>query len=158
MLKPSQAGFSMIELLIALVILSVGLLGTAGIQALGLRTASVALDHNTATQLAVEITERMRTNALAFEANSYDGSWDASSTLTRPTCSPCTSAQQAQIDLHDWMARVTQLNQGAASIASDGVTATVTLTWVDVTFGSLNSSGQNSGEEAQSFVLTARMN
>lgn len=160
--RPQQSGFSMIELLIALVILSVGLLGTAGIQALGLRTANVALDHNTATQLAVEITERMRTNRSAFAAGGYDGDWDADSTLTRPTCGPCSATQQAQIDLHDWVDRVVQMNQGSASIVSDGSTATVTVDWVDVTFGRVSGDGTttvtNSGEEKQSFVLVARMN
>lgn len=155
MLKRYQSGFSMIELLIALVILSVGLLGVAGIQAIGLRTASVALDHNTATHLSVEILERIRTNAQAFDAGAYDGAWDADSTLTEPTCAPCTAAEQAKKDIHTWVGHVVELNEGKASIRRDGDTAIVTIEWVDITFG--GNEGKTSADEAQSFVLAARM-
>lgn len=163
-LKQSQ-GFSMIELLISVVILAVGLLGVAGIQSIGIRTASVALDHNTATQLAVDIVERMRTNPDAFYNDAYKvDSIDAESTLTNVDCTPssaCTPAQKAQRDLYQWHSRLIQLNQGTATIARSGQTATVTIEWVDVTFGGQaqpqEETIERTGEESQSFTLSARM-
>lgn len=161
-----QSGFSMIELLISLVILSVGLLGTAAIQSIGLRTASVALNHNTATQLSVEIIERMRINKDVLEAGGYDGEWDETSaeTMQSPECSPCTADQQASLDLYKWVQKVTDLNQGSASISYASGTVTVTIEWVDVTFGGeiqQDAAGEDisgsDGEEQQSFVLSARM-
>lgn len=159
-------GFSMIELLIAVVILAVGLLGVAGIQSIGIRTANVALNHNTATQVAVEIIERMRTNPLAFKAGSYTGTYDETSPPAAVTCTTtCTVEEQAKKDLYQWYARVKQLNEGAAEIKVTGSkkeTAEVTIRWTDVTFGGQTAATSGNpdprtGEEAQSFTLSARM-
>ncbi len=158
-LKQSQ-GFSMIELLISVVILAVGLLGVAGIQSIGIRTASVALDHNTATQLAVDIVERMRTNPDAFYDDAYKvDSIDAES----DQCGLHSrfGLQLKKRDIYQWHSRLTQLNQGAATITRAGQTATVTIEWVDVTFGGQaqpeEETIERTGEESQSFTLSARM-
>lgn len=150
----SQAGFTMIELLVALVVLSVGLLGVAGIQALGLRTASVALDHNTATLLAVDITERMRVNRTAFQAGLYDGQFDEDNQPLGSVCtSGCTPEQQAATDLINWYNRLMELNGASASISRSNNTALVTINWTDVGIGIED----GSGEEAQTFVYSARL-
>ncbi|MEX2320836.1 MAG: type IV pilus modification protein PilV, partial [Saccharospirillum sp.] len=59
-----QSGYSLIEVLVTVVVLAVGLLGVAGVQALGLRTANVALDHNRVTVLATDMAERIRANPI----------------------------------------------------------------------------------------------
>lgn len=58
----SKAGFTLIEVLITLVILSIGLLGMAGIQIQGLRGTTSSAVRSQATILANDIAERIRMN------------------------------------------------------------------------------------------------
>ena len=65
-----DSGFSLIEVLVALLILSVGLLGLAGLQSRGLRESNSALLRSQAVQYAEDILDRMRANrANALEYN-----------------------------------------------------------------------------------------
>src|SRR5215510_11075504 len=57
-----QRGLSMIEVLVAIVIISLGLLGMAGLQASGLRTSQSAFYRAQAAQFANDMAERMRAN------------------------------------------------------------------------------------------------
>ncbi len=61
--KSRQTGFSLLEVLIAIVITSIGLLGLAGMQATGLRNNHSAYHRSQATVLAYDIADRMRSNA-----------------------------------------------------------------------------------------------
>jgi len=61
-MKKNTAGFTLIEVLIALVILSIGLLGMAGIQLQGLRGTTSSTLRSDATILANDIAERIHTN------------------------------------------------------------------------------------------------
>ncbi len=58
-----QSGFSLLEVLIAIVITSIGLLGLAAMQATGLRNNHSAYHRSQATVLAYDIADRMRSNA-----------------------------------------------------------------------------------------------
>ncbi len=144
----------MIEVLVTVVILSVGLLGVAGVQALGLRTATVALDHNTVTSLSVEITERMRANPIAFENDDYVGDFDVDNPALGDACEQvCTPAERAESDLLDWYSRLSDLNNASAVITRVGNVAEVEISWVDVGLAF----GNQDGEEEQSFTYSARM-
>jgi len=57
-----QRGFTLLEVLIALLVLSIGLLGLAALQTTGLRSNEMASMRTTATQLAYDISDRMRAN------------------------------------------------------------------------------------------------
>ena len=57
-----NTGFTLIEVLIAMIILAVGLLGLAGLQATSLRNNQSAYNRSVATQLAYDIADRMRAN------------------------------------------------------------------------------------------------
>jgi type IV pilus assembly protein PilV len=57
-----QEGFTLIEVLVAVVILAIGLLGTAGLQVYGLKNIDIAGNHAQATILAHELAERMHMN------------------------------------------------------------------------------------------------
>ena len=151
-----QGGFSMVEVLVTIVILAVGLLGVAGIQALGLRTATVSLEHNTVTLLATEMAERVRVNRLAFEAGHYNVAVDADTPPVGQRCTAtCTPEQQAVTDLLNWYDRLMQLNAASATIRRDPSdnSVTIRINWTDLGLGFDN----QSGEEAQSFTYYARM-
>lgn len=60
--KNMQHGLTLIEILVAVVILSVGLLGLAGLQVMGLKNISISGTHAQAAILANELAERMHIN------------------------------------------------------------------------------------------------
>ena len=56
------SGFTLLEVLVALVILSIGLLGLAGLQAASLRYNHSSYLRSQATLIAYDIVDRMRAN------------------------------------------------------------------------------------------------
>lgn len=131
--KHSQHGFTLLEVLIALLILSIGLLGLAALQTTGLRSNQMANMRTLATQAAYDITDRMRANELAMGVDrdpdtgivTYVAGND-SYIITRTAADPvptvdcttneCTPAQLATFDLSQWRNRVSQLPGGKSEI------------------------------------------
>ena len=62
-----QRGFTLLEVLIAVMLLAVGLLGLAGLQAVSLRNNHSAYLRSQATMLTYEIIDSMRTNRSAAQ-------------------------------------------------------------------------------------------
>ncbi len=85
--NPTRAparGFSLVEVMVALLILSVGLLGLAGLQVLGLKHTGNAYFRTQATLLASEMAERIHANPLAAVRGEYD--FDAIDGGDQPRC------------------------------------------------------------------------
>lgn len=68
----SQRGTTLIETLVALLVLSIGLLGVAGLQLTSLRNNRSAHLRSQAQVMAYDITDRMRANRDAALAGSYN--------------------------------------------------------------------------------------
>jgi type IV pilus assembly protein PilV len=120
-----RLGFSLIEVLVALVVTTMGLMGLASLQLLALRTQHNAFLRGQATQLNHDIIERMRGNANAALTGAYDIGYD---TL------PGTGAGIAANDKREWRQRVaTALPEGRGRIQVDAATRTVTVSvrWND---------------------------
>jgi type IV pilus assembly protein PilV len=118
--RKQQAGFTMMEVLVAIVIITVGLLGIAGLQALSLRSTAGAGLRTIATQLAYDMTDRMRSNAEGVGVGAYDVNANPASVSSCYT-SGCSFQQVAQQDLQTWLTRVqTLLPDGQAIICRDG--------------------------------------
>ena len=103
MSKRMQAGTSLIEVLVSLLILSVGLLGMVGLQTVSLRNTQTAYLRTQATILSSDIIERMRANAQGVSAGSYNG---ATGTLSSAclTATGCSAAALALHDVAEWRA------------------------------------------------------
>lgn len=67
-----QAGFTLTEVLVAVIVLSIGLLGLASLQANSLKFNHSAYMRSQATHLAYSITDQMRANRSAALAGAYD--------------------------------------------------------------------------------------
>ena len=67
-----QKGFTLIEILITVIVLSIGLLGLAGLQISGLRANISSEARSKASLLANDIAERMRTNPLGVQNDDAD--------------------------------------------------------------------------------------
>jgi type IV pilus assembly protein PilV len=122
--RSSCTGFTLIEVLIAVLVLAIGLLALAGVQTISLRSNHVADLHSQATQLAYDLIDRIRANRAGFQAGYYDYdnptatdnhcAWDGT------TPSLCTTEQMAQHDLWEWNATVASaLPQGVGLVCKD---------------------------------------
>ena len=106
-----QTGFSMIEALVALVVLTIGILGVAGIQINGVRTNFDAYNRSLATSMIRDIVERIHVNQPATQAGDYadfDSDDVDCSAPPDPYCAEqagvantatCTSAEMATFDM-----------------------------------------------------------
>ena len=103
-----EKGFTLLEVLIALLVLSIGLLGLAALQTTGLRSNQMASMRTPATQLAYDITDRMRANPKGVAADEY---------VIGLTQAPgdTTATGMALTDLTDWRASIEKNLPGGES-------------------------------------------
>ena len=107
-----QAGFSLLEAMVAVLVLSFGLLALAGFQLRSLTDSVGASNQNIAVQLAGSMADRIRANpsAGAMSGSPYLTGWTASPTAPSPSCTgasaSCTATQLAAHDLWEWKRRV----------------------------------------------------
>ena len=122
-------GFTLLEVLIAMLVLGVGLLGLAGLQATGLRNNQSAYNRSLATELAYDLADRMRANVAGKATYGAGAAAQNTSCLTTAGCTP---TQMAQNDLYEWnLAVTTLLPSGASTIAVAAGMYTITITWDD---------------------------
>lgn len=120
-LRHMQRGLSLIEVLVAIVILSLGILGMAGLQASSLRSGQSSLYRSQAALLAENMAERMRANV--GEARQYP--------LTMNADAP-SGTEIRNVDRANWLAALaTTLPAGDGSIAILGSHVTITVQWND---------------------------
>lgn len=128
-----QKGFSMLEVLVAIVVISFGLLGLAGLQAVGLKNNQTAYLRSLATQQAYDMADRMRANMPGVVAGSYDNI--ATGAGSDPGCisSGCSMAQLAQYDRYAWnTANSALLPGGSGTVVGSRTTFfTITVNWTE---------------------------
>ena len=116
----TQAGFSMVEVLVTLVVLSTGLLGVANLQVEALRSNQSAFLASVAAQQAQDMTERMQANPAGVMGGQYDH-LDASIPGEQVNCQTanCTPAQLAMYDHNRWnTANQTLLPSGSGQVSA----------------------------------------
>ncbi|WP_198262664.1 type IV pilus modification protein PilV [sulfur-oxidizing endosymbiont of Gigantopelta aegis] len=134
----ASAGLTMIEVLVAVVILSIGLLGVAGLQVTGMRNNNSANLRTQASILASEFGDILRSNKTAVDAGDFDGPFDTSnlSISVEPNCrtinGTCSTTEMADTSIVDWGTDVAaRLPDGVGTTARTGDIFTVTITWLD---------------------------
>jgi len=132
-LTTKDSGFTLLEVLIALLVLSIGLLGLAALQTTGLRSNQMASMRTQATQITYDITDRMRANPVGTTVGDY-----VVDTTTHPTAAKdcaavsCIPAELASYDLDDWKDSLLLLPGGTGEIVqtvADPLTHTITVRW-----------------------------
>lgn len=152
-------GFTLVEVLVALVVLALGLLGLALLQTTGMRYTTNSYSRTQATYLAYDLAERMRANVPAFQAGTYDVDITKAKTLDSSantyykcnlpvngncTCDTgtCDNTALANYDLGQWYYHLDTLLPGAidatnlgtpqfATIARTNNVATITIYWLE---------------------------
>jgi type IV pilus assembly protein PilV len=150
-----DAGLTLIEVLVSLVVLAIGLLGLAMMQTAGLRFTTDSYSRSQSTLSAYDIIEKMRANPSGFAAGNYDAANTAAAQAIitayagckiTTTCdcatSQCTSANLALYDLGRWYEQQDRVLTGAltaanqstavrATIERTGTAAKITLYWME---------------------------
>lgn len=133
----SQRGDTMIEVLVTLIIIAVGVLGTAALQVTTLKNLSSSHSASTAAILAEDFGERMRANPDAALNDAYVHS--ATTTFTDCSTADCTNVALAAYDIGTWWQQMaTVLPVGSAEVTRNAGTNTFVLTvrWDDDRSGS----------------------
>lgn len=116
--KTSQKGFSMVEVLVAIVIISIGVLGLVAMQGKTIQYTQDANQRNTAAMLTNDLIELIRGNRSAVigpsgellsSSNYYKAASDAFPTAGEASCrttTGCTAAQMATDHLFLWTQQV----------------------------------------------------
>jgi type IV pilus assembly protein PilV len=128
----AQSGFSLIEVLVALIVLSIGMLGMGKMLMVSMKSNSTAYSSTQAMSLASAMLERIRANrtvALAGAASTYSlpALTNASTFGAGPNCltAACSSAAMGTSDVAGWLGLLASVNGLPSGKGS-------------ITFGSLN--------------------
>ncbi len=119
-----QSGASLLEVLIAILIMSFGLLALGGLAAASIQYGKLAQFQTIGVQLASEYADRMRANADAFPIGGYDKKTvysGSSSLVSVPSCAVailCSSAEIANIDKAEWINSLRQRLPGVMPMCS----------------------------------------
>lgn len=105
--KSRQRGISLIEVLMAVLIFSVGLIGLAGLMAMATRSNHAAYQRTQATFLAEGMVDRMRANPLGVWEGGYDDTGYPVAGSTNCEGAACTPASLATRDKQVWSTLLT---------------------------------------------------
>ena len=118
-----QSGVSLIEILIALVILSIGLLGMMALQARTLSLNHSSYQRTQAVNLSYDIADRMRAN----RRSAQDGDYEITLTASNPT-----GQSVPDQDLREWRELIqATLPSGTGSVSLNGDSVTIIVQWDD---------------------------
>jgi type IV pilus assembly protein PilV len=140
-----QEGFSLVEVLVALVIIAVGMLGLAKVQAIAYGSTGTAALRSLAAIEASSIAATMHTNrnywatlsagfTYGFVGTAAPTSTDAGLLTAAPTCATaCTAVQVANLDLFNWSTGVNKVLPNATTAIScpsvNPVSCTIKISW-----------------------------
>ena len=129
-----QQGFTMLEALLTLFVLTIGVLGVAGLQMRAMSSGGVAMQRTVAMMKTQEIIERMRvnrTNAAAYAVNTA---------VSAPITVASAGSAQSAVDLTTWQADIvallpnpvtTTIGVAAGAGTTPSSTVVVTISWTD---------------------------
>ncbi len=129
-----ERGFSLVEVLVALLVLSIGLLGLAALQTVGLKFNTQSYQRTQATLLGYDIIDRIRANSIAKAAGNYDSVTASYFPPSPPDCTSitCNPAQLATYDIAQWKTAIaTMLTGGQGAISTPSNVRVVTITWTE---------------------------
>lgn len=149
-----QSGFSLIEVMIAVLVLGVGLLAFAMLQTMSVRFTQSANKRTQAANVSYDLLDQMRVNRIA--AANYAGDYAASQT----NCASAPTTVGAASYRTTWQCRLfSALGPGARARVTyvDGE-ATVAVTWGDERWNDADKDGTVSEAEAnKTFSVSSRL-
>ena len=125
-----QNAFTLLEVMIAMVIFAVGMLGLAGIQGLSLENSHTSYSRSQAILLAYDMVDRMKANPTGGSA--YVVATGTSPTTPSKLCNTeaCSNTEMAAFDLWQWKSTLPNLLiSGNGQVVNTGGTYTITVHW-----------------------------
>ena len=170
MKRHSARGASLVEVAIALLLVSAGTLGLAGLQLAAKRMGYQAVQRSAAAGMAVDLLERMRANRSVLQNYRVSGLGAAAGgRLPAPLAScesqQCSPAQRAFFDLWEWErilnGELTSRAGGGlvrpfACVAVDGRHVAVAISWAGTQELDAGPSADRCGEPAGPFFAAER--
>ena len=150
--QKSQQGVTLVESMIALLVISIGLLGIAALQLTAMSQNTSALNHSQAVWIAYNMSDRIRANITEF--NNYDGI-DTTTGYSQDCMSAvCTNAQMLTSDAADWSNLIATLPGGRGQITSNADGLLVTVMWDDEGTGATGTNcGNNPSVDLTCYTL-----
>lgn len=138
-------GFSLVEVLVALVVVSVGMLGVAGLYVNGLQAGRIAMFSHQAVTLAGDVADRIRANPRAGAA--YEGNGPGVNHNCVAGGLDCDEAEMAATDTFLWQQQAQDvLPEGRVNVQFNGGANPPEYT--------INVSWDAPGEERPDFEIT----
>lgn len=132
-------GFALMEILVALLVLSIGLLGLAGLQTVGLRSTHSSYARSQATLLAYDMADRIRANSIGATAGEYlIAHGDDAPAAAEDLCvaAICSAAEMADYDLNRWISALEDiLPAGDGEVTGTAPDFTITVRWDETRSG-----------------------
>ena len=124
---PRCSGFGLIEVLVSILVLSIGLLGLAALQTASLRYKNEAQMRSQAVNQITAMSDRMRANRAGVTGGSYNS---ISGIPSKPNCKQCSPQQTAIKDTYEWNYENSYLfPAGQGTVTGDGSLFTITIMW-----------------------------
>ena len=98
-----QKGMTLVEIMVAVLVLAVGLAGMAGLTLFNVTGTAAAQTYSQAIVLADQMADSIRANMAAYEASEFTSD-PATSTVNCTSGTTCTALQLAQYDVTTWKA------------------------------------------------------
>jgi type IV pilus assembly protein PilV len=179
-MKKRREGFSLIEVMVALVILVIGLIGIFNLHIVAKRASFESFQQTQAAYFANDILNRMKLNNKVL--SSYEGSYDGGETAPAKSCDvglgatvTCTTAETLAWDLYQWQELFTGaaekadsrnvggLDSATACLTVDGSDVTIVMAWrgIQETAGTAYETtdcGDSLGKRRRVFILKTVIN
>lgn len=138
-----QRGVTLVEALVTMLVISIGLLGIAALQVIGVQGGAAAGRHSQAVWLTYDMADRMRANMNGGFPGGARNRYPELSTSPpeEPSCQDgdgCTPAEMARYDVSQWYSGINRLPNGAGDIIADPAVAgryRIRVTWDEVRAG-----------------------
>ena len=132
-----RSGFTLVEVLVALVVLTVGMLGIGVMLLDALRASRLALQRTAAVTLAGDMGDRIRSNRAGGDAYALaDGSVLPAPPKSCTAANSCDASEVAAVELYDWQqAALRALPDARTTVtqeldpASSARVYTITIAW-----------------------------
>ncbi|WP_297927761.1 type IV pilus modification protein PilV [Metallibacterium sp.] len=141
-MKRQSFGFTLLEVLVAVVIVSLGMLGVAALLVTVHKADTSSYIQQQAVQTAYDMLDRMRANLQGTQAGYYFGTYTGTP-ASPPACqgagNVCTAQQMAAFDTSQWTSSLDELPSGRGAItrpagpaSTNGtIHVTVSVSWSD---------------------------
>lgn len=149
----------MLEVLVAIVVLSIGLLGMAGLIATGMRNNQIAYYRSVATQQTLDMADRMRANLAGVRGGNYDALAAIIPVAADCVAATCTVPQMAVYDHAQWNTANSRLLPGGVGTIAGTLAGgfLITMMWTEKDMGGASDPGCPVGTPADTRCFLTRL-